>query len=378
MHEIPFQDLKDSDKALQPEIEEAVLNVIRSGRYLFGENVKAFEKEMCDITGSKYCIAVSNGLDALRLILSGYVHLGRLKKGDEVIVPGNTFIATFLSVIHSGLVPVIAEPSEEDFNLDFSKLKIGPKTKAIIVVHLFGMPCWDSDFLNKVRDRGLIVIEDDAQAIGAEASAIGFNGSKKTGNLGDAAAISFYPAKNIGAYGDAGAVLTSDKELSGTVRKLANYGSKTKYIHELAGFNCRMDEIQAAILRIKLRHLEDISENRRRIAEEYDLKIKNPLVQKPKIFTDRKSVWHQYVVRTKERDKLRKHLEDNGIKTEIHYPVPAHLQTGLDGILSTSDAPGSYPVTERLANEILSLPISNISREEAGYIANIINKFSPN
>ena len=376
MREIPFQDLKESDKALQPEIEEAVLNVLRSGRYLFGENVKSLERELCETSGARYCVAVSNGLDALRLILEGYISLGKLKKGDRVIVPGNTFIATFLSVIHSGLVPIVAEPSEKDFNLDLEHLDALSGVKAIIVVHLFGTPCWNGAVLNKARKEGLLVIEDNAQAIGAEASEEGFHGSKKTGNLGDAAAISFYPAKNIGACGDAGAVLTSDRELAQTVRKLSNYGSEKKYHHELAGFNCRMDEIQAAILRIKLRHLDEISRKRRETALEYDRKIDNPLVVKPKIFEDRKQVWHQYVVRTGQRDRLRRYLDENGIKTEIHYPVPSHLQPGLKEILTEGDTPLSYPVTEKLVEEILSLPVSNITREEAGYIASIINNFS--
>lgn len=371
---IPFQDLRDSDKTLQPEIEAAVLGVIRSGRYLFGENVTGLERELSEIVGSPYSLGVSNGLDALRLILEGYKALGRLKTGDEVIVPANTFIATFLSVAQAGLQPVVAEPSELDFNLDFRKIKLGSRTKAIIPVHLFGTTCWDREVFEEARHKGVLIIEDNAQALGAEASDAGFHGDRRAGHLGDASAISFYPAKNIGAYGDAGAVLTSDEELATAIRKLANYGSQTKYHHELLGFNCRMDEIQAALLRVKLAHLEDVTNRRTLIAETYERHIRNSKIEKPIIFPDRRQVWHQYVIRSSERDRLRKYLMEKGIQTEIHYPVPSHLQPCLREVLPGIEA-GQFPIAEKLAREILSLPIANVNEEEAKYIASTLNDF---
>ena len=372
MHHIPFQDLAVTDKELRPEIEREVLSVIRSGRYLHGPQVKAFERELSDALEAKHSVGVSNGLDALRLILTAYVEMGRLKPGDEVIIPGNTFIATFLSAVHSGLRPVVAEPSELDFNIDFERLPLTEKTRAIIPVHLFGTPAWNREAMERLKERHILVIEDNAQALGAETEETGFNGSRKTGNLGDASAISFYPAKNIGAMGDAGAVVSNDGELIETVRKLANYGSEKKYHHELRGFNCRMDEIQAAILRVKLRHLDEETKRRQKRAHLYDELIDNPLIRKPLIKEKGVQAWHQYVVRTPERDRLRKHLEENGIGTEIHYPVPAHLQPCFrDGL----KLEGAYHTTEKLATEILSLPISNVTEKEIEHIANIINRY---
>ena len=353
------------------ELVEAAGRVLRSGRYINGEEVSAFEREQGAQCGVSYCVAVSTGLDALRLIFRAYMELGRLREGDEVIIPANTFIATFLAVADCGLKPVAADVEESGFCLDFERLPLSQRTRAVIPVHLFGNPCWDADVFDSLRSRGILIIEDNAQAIGACAAHEGFNGSRLTGNLGDAAAISYYPAKNIGACGDAGAVLTNDHLLADTVRMLANYGAKEKYYHELSGFNCRMDELQAAFLRIKLRRLEEVSAERNRRARLYDALITNPDVVKPLIFDDgRRQVWHQYVVRHPHRDELRKYLLGNGVSTEIHYPVPCHRQQ-----CPASAQDVSLPVAERLASRILSLPVADPTDEEIHRISELINSF---
>ena len=352
---------------------EAATAVLRSGTYINGREVSRFERALANRCRRGFCVAVSTGLDALRLILLGYMELGRLRPGDEVIVPANTFIATFLAVTSCGLVAVAADVDERDFCLDFERLPLTDKTRAIIAVHLFGTPCWNREFYREAERRGILMIEDNAQAIGAEVSDGGW--SYPTGSLGDAAAISFYPAKNIGAFGDAGAVVTNDEQLEKKVRMLANYGSRQKYRHELLGFNCRMDELQAALLRVKLEKLEEVSARRRERAELYDRLIDNPEIIKPTIFSDRKQVWHQYVIRHPERDTLRAFLLHNRIGTEIHYPVPCHLQECYRG----SDAirvPERPVVAERLANEILSLPIADVTDEEIEYIAYTINSLA--
>ena len=353
---------------------EAATTVLRSGRYINGESVARFEKALAASCGAECCVAVSSGLDALRLILLAYIELGRLKEGDEVIVPANTFIATFLAVTSCGLRVVACDVTEDDFCVDFERLPLTERTRAIIPVHLYGNPCWNQEAFSALRARGILVIEDNAQAIGATAKTEGFNGSRATGNLADAAAISFYPAKNIGAFGDAGAVLTDDAILAETVRTLANYGAKEKYFHTVKGYNCRMDELQAALLKVKLRKLPDIISVRRANAALYDTLIKNPRVRKPRVFTDRGQVWHQYVVRHPERDSLREFLKTKGIDTEIHYPVPCHLQQCYagSGMIAT---PSPLTVAETLAKEILSLPIADVTKEEIHYIANTVNEF---
>lgn len=368
---IPFQDLRDTDTDIRPEIEAAVVDVIRSGRYLNGPQTEALEQEIARCCGTSLCVAVSTGLDALRLIFRAYIENGILRPGDEVIVPDNTFIATFLAVSDAGLRPVAAEPSPLTRNLDLDHLPLSPATRAIVPVHLYGTPCWNPEIMHQLRQRGIIVVEDNAQAIGARAADPGFSGSCSTGSLGDAAAISFYPAKNIGAMGDAGAVTTSDQQLATTIRELANYGSLKKYNHRLRGFNCRMDEMQAAILRIRLRRLEEVIRHRAEIAAIYDSAITNPEITRPVVDPALRQVWHQYVILSTRRDELRDYLDARGIGTEIHYPVPAHLQPCY------ADTPlgGPFPVAERLAAESLSLPIANISKEEALIVADAINSF---
>lgn len=372
---IPFQDLKTSNSALMPELIEAAGRVIRSGWYINGPEIRELEDILSSEIGSKYCVAVSTGLDALRLIILGYKELGILKDGDEVIVPANTFIATFLAVTSCGLTAVAADVDETTFCLVPDKLPVTARTKAIISVHLYGNPCW-SHIFHDLHEKGILIIEDNAQAIGASSSIKGFHNSRKTGNLGDAGAISFYPAKNIGALGDAGAVTTNDEALAKVVRQLANYGSSEKYHNTLCGFNCRMDELQAALLKVKLPHVGEIIEERHKKAILYDSLISNPEIIRPAIADDGAiQAWHQYVVRHPRRDELRKYLQENSIATEIHYPVACHKQECYIGnpILKTY---GSLEIAERLAEEVLSLPIADVSDKEIEQIAKIINSFS--
>lgn len=373
MNRISFQDLELTNAADMEAYEKAAIDVLRSGRYINGREVSRFERALANVSQSPFCVAVSTGLDALRLILLGYMELGRLKPGDEVIVPANTFIATFLAVTSCGLTAVAADVREDDFCLDLHRLPITPQTRAIIPVHLYGTPCWNHETYRDMDERGILVIEDNAQAIGAQVKDGGF--WRTTGQLGDAAAISFYPAKNIGAFGDAGAVLTRDAKLEHTVRKLANYGSEHKYRHDIQGFNCRMDEMQAALLNVKLRKLEEITASRVRRANLYDELIINPDVKKPRIFPNRRQVWHQYVIRHPRRDSLRDYLLRQGIGTEIHYPIPCHLQECYSGS-DLIKVPAPPVVAERLAKEIISLPIADVSGEEIEYIAQTINAFS--
>ena len=354
-----------------PEFLETAQRIIKSGRYVGGPEISAFEQALSKLCGTQYCIAVSNGLDALRLILKGYIQLGKLREGDEVIVPANTFIATFLAVTDCGLTAVAADVDEATFCLDFSRLPLSEKTKAVIIVHLFGYPCWNVEEIEKLRKKGILIIEDNAQAIGAS-----FAG-QITGSLGDAAAISFYPAKNIGAFGDAGAVLTDNKDLANTVRALANYGSHEKYHHVLCGLNCRMDALQAALLSIKLKNIDDIIRRRNASASLYDRLITNKDVLKPTVSDQSIThVWHQYVIRHKKRDDLRQYLAENGIGTEIHYPVCCHLQPCYKGNPLLKVPLKGLPMSEQISSEILSLPIADVTEQEIRRIANAINSFS--
>ena len=370
----PFLDLYKSNAPYAEALKEAAARVIDSGRYIGGEEVHSFESELAHYVGARYCIGVSNGLDAIRLIFRACIESGRLHPGDEVIYPANTYIASILPIAELGLIPVAAPPARDDMNLDLQRIEnyINPHTRAILLVHLYGSPCWDKEICDTLRQRGLLIIEDNAQAIGAIASAEGFSGSKFTGALGDAAALSFYPTKNLGALGDGGAVLTSDAELAAAVRALANYGSDTRYHNIYRGYNNRLDELQAAFLRIKLQDLENETRSRREIAGAYDSAISNPDVLTPKIFTDRRQVWHQYVIRSPHRDALRDYLSANGIATDIHYAVPPHLQPCFRGAIS-----GDFTYTDSMADTLLSLPIANISGDDALQIAGVINRFRP-
>lgn len=372
---VEFQNLEITNSRFSKELKEAADRVIDSGRYLRGRATQDFEKSLAESCGAKYCVGTDNGLGALRLIFRALIELGRLKKGDKVIVPGNTFIASFLPLTELGLRPLPIDPNPETMCIDAGGIApfLSDEEKAILAVHLYGTPCRMKGLAELVKERGLLLIEDNAQAIGARAEAPGINGSALTGNLGHAAAFSFYPAKNIGALGDAGAVTTDDKELADTIRALANYGESSRYHNEYCGYNSRIDEIQAAMLCVKLYYLKYETAARRRVAALYDRLIDNQAVVKPLIDNDMVQVWHQYVVRLEDsvaRDRFRRHLEENGIETLIHYPVPAHLQPCYKGL-----AEYPLPVTEDLAGRVVSLPIANLDDDDTRYVASVINTF---
>ena len=326
--DIKFLDLKTVNAEIETELIVAASNVIRSGWYINGTNVQTFEQELAQYCETEFAVAVSNGLDALRLILKAYIELGILNHGDEVIVPANTYIATVLAISDNGLVPVFVEPDMATMNLDISLIEqhITKHTRAIMPVHLYGSPCWDKT-LNEIANKyNLKIIEDNAQAIGARSALPGLNGSMVTGGLGHAAGNSFYPTKNLGALGDAGAVTTNDKELADTIRALANYGSDRRYHNIYCGLNCRMDEMQAALLSVKLRYLDAENDRRAVIANMYNEYITSCRVIKPAIPGGCKQVWHQYVLQVHERDAFRKYLLKHGIETDVLYPTPPHLQ----------------------------------------------------
>lgn len=369
----PFLDLATVNAPYLDEIKNVAIDVIASGRYIGGKEVEGLEYDLCQLTGAPYAVGVSNGLDALRLIFRAYIEMGRLHPGDEVIVPANTYIASVLAVTDSGLKPVFVDPDPATMCLsgDGVALAVSANTKAILPVHLYGRAAWDEKMTEIVCDNGLIVVEDNAQAIGASSAYPGLYGKHATGALGDAAAFSFYPTKNIGALGDAGAVTTHDKELAAAVCALRNYGSDRRYHNIYAGLNCRLDPIQAAMLRIKLRHIDNETEHRRKLAHIYSTHLTNPHVSLPLIDTPDLSVWHQYVVRVSDRDAFREYLASQGVQTDIHYATPPHLQpcystyAGLD-----------LPITCRLANEVVSLPISSGTTEtDAIEISEIINSY---
>lgn len=370
-----FIDLAEaSSPELTDRMVEAAGRVIRSGYFLHGPNTERFEKEIARVCDVRHCVAVSNGLDAIRLIFRAYMELGRLNPGDEVILPGNTFIASILPLHELGLIPVIIDPSESDFNLDLAEVErhVTDRTRAVMMVHLYGTPSWDSAAARRLHERGILLIEDNAQAIGAIAAEDGLNCSRHTGALGDAAAISFYPTKNLGALGDAGAVMTNDDELAKTVRVLANYGTDRRYHNLLRGYNCRIDEIQAAMMLEKIPELDEVARRRNATAQAYSETIDSQYVTAPAIFDDRLQVWHQYVVRSPYRDQLKEYLLSQGVETDIHYLVPIHRQPCYEGTFANP-----LPVTEKLAEEVLSLPIVNTTPEEAREIAEIINRFKP-
>lgn len=370
----PFLDLATVNEPFAEELREAALRVVDSGRYIGGVEVASFESELARITGVPYAVGVSNGLDALRLIFKAYIELGRLAVGDEVIVPANTYIASVLAVTDCGLIPVFVEPDAATLNLDTTLLEaaVTSRTKAILTVHLYGRACYDRVMAECAARHDLIIVEDNAQAIGAEAAFTSPWGTCRTGSLGDAAAFSFYPTKNVGALGDAGCVTTHDEELAMTVRALANYGSDRRYHNIYEGFNCRLDPIQAAFLRVKLPHIEAENHRRRELAAIYDSAINNSLIIKPLRDNPDRSVWHQYVIRTPFREKLIAYLDNRGVGTDIHYAVPPHRQPCYARYASLD-----LPITDSLASEVLSLPISACtSPEDANDIARIINEFT--
>jgi len=365
---IKFLDLQKINLAHQQEIEEKLLNTFRSGWYLLGNEVENFEENLAKYIGAAHAIGVANGLDALRLILRAYIELGVMQKGDEIIVPANTYIASVLAISDNGLVPVLVEPDLNNFNIDISKIeeKVTEKTKGIMIVHLYGRVIFSSELMKIAEKHNLKIIEDNAQAIGAE-----FNGTK-TGNLADASGFSFYPGKNLGALGDAGAVTTNDEELANTIRALANYGSNQKYVNVLQGLNSRLDELQASALDVKLKYIDSENQRRKDIAKRYIAEIKNPKIILPEFPENEKEhVWHLFVIRTKERELLQNYYSQNGVQTLIHYPIPPHKQGAYKEMNDLS-----FPITEGIHNEVMSLPISPVmTDDEVSKIIEITNKF---
>jgi dTDP-4-amino-4,6-dideoxygalactose transaminase len=367
---IPFLDLKGLNAEYRAELIEACSRVIDSGWYIQGNECKEFEKEFAEYCGTKYAIGVANGLDALILILRAYKEMGIMSDRDEVIVPSNTYIASILAISQNNLVPVLVEPDINTYLIDPSKIeeKITSKTKAILPVHLYGQTC-QMDKINAIAKKyNLRVIEDSAQSHGS------YFGDKRSGNLGDASGFSFYPGKNLGALGDGGAVTTNDEELANTIKALGNYGSHKKYENLYKGTNSRLDEIQAAMLRVKLKYLDREIEKRREIANYYLENIKNPAITLPTInhpLSASSHVWHLFVVRTNKREELQKHLLDNGIQTLIHYPIPPHKQKAYKEWNNEN-----YPISEQIHNGVLSLPISGIqSFEDSKTIVKVLNEF---
>lgn len=365
---IKFLDLQAINLQHKDEIEEQLLKVFRSGWYIMGNEVKSFENSLATYSGVSHAIGTANGLDALRLIFKAYIQLGIMAEGDEVIVPANTFIATMLALSDNRLTPIFVEPDIDSYNIDINKIeeKITPKTKAILIVHLYGRVVFSNELIALAKKYNLKIVEDNAQAIGAEWE--GF----KSGSLGDVAAFSFYPGKNLGALGDAGAVATNDDVLAKRIKAIANYGSSEKYVNDVMGVNSRLDEMQAAVLNVKLKYLQHENDARRKVAAFYANEIKNEKITLPQMPVNAaEHVWHLFVVRCEKRDELKQYLEHNGIQTLIHYPIPPHLQGAYAAFNQLH-----FPITEKIHKEVLSLPIGSvITASEMRKVAETINSF---
>ena len=364
--EVPFLDLKSPYIELKKDLDDAYQRVMTSGWYILGKEVETFESEFSTYCETNHCIGLGNGLDALHLILQA-MNIGT---GDEVIVPANTYIATWLAVSYSGATPVPVEPDEKTFNLDSTKIEaaITPRTKAIIAVHLYGQPADMDPIMAIAREHNLKVIEDAAQAHGAR-----YKG-RRTGSLGDAAGFSFYPGKNLGALGDGGAVTTGDENLAKRIRILRNYGSNVKYHNEVKGYNSRLDELQAAFLSVKLKHLDAWNARRMVIANDYSAALKETGLTLPIVKEWAQPAWHLYVIGSTTRDLLQQKLTDFGIGTMIHYPVPPHLQPAYADLGMRS---GDFPIAEKMASQLLSIPIGpHLSSTDAEYVQNNLQRIS--
>ncbi|SHE69901.1 DegT/DnrJ/EryC1/StrS family aminotransferase [Chryseobacterium takakiae] len=365
---IKFLDLQQINLQHHTEIEAKLLQVFQSGWYLMGQELASFEANLSHYIGVKHTIGVANGLDALRLILRAYIELGVMNPGDEILVPSNTYIASILAISDNGLIPVLIEPDIDTYNINLTHIeeKISAKTKGILIVHLYGRVIFSQKLKDLSEKYNLKIIEDNAQAIGAEWNGI------KTGNLGHAAGFSFYPGKNLGAIGDAGAVTTNDDTLAATIRALANYGSNQKYLNIYKGLNSRLDEMQAAVLNVKLKYLDHENTLRRKIAKRYISEIKSPEIVVPEYPEHEKEhVWHLFVIRTSDRNALQSYLTDNKIQTLIHYPVAPHKQQAYKEWNELS-----YPLSEKIHAEVLSLPISPVmDDEQINMIIRTINTF---
>lgn len=376
---IPFLDLKAINAQYSDELVRVATDVINSGWYIQGAQVEAFEREFADYCGTKHCVGVANGLDALILILRAWKELGKLKEGDEVIVPANTYIASILAITENRLKPVLVEPDEQTYNLDPKLIEqaITPKTKVILTVHLYGQLANMLEINKIAKKNNLLVIEDSAQAHGASID------GRKAGNWGDASGFSFYPGKNLGALGDAGAVTTNDPELAKTIRALGNYGSHKKYENLYKGVNSRLDEMQAAMLRVKLGHLDVEITKRKKVAKFYQEGIVNKVISLPTQYSQLNTqncdshivggdhVWHLFVIRTKQRKALQQHLVMQGVQTLIHYPIPPHHQQAYKAWVNQR-----YPLTEAMHQEVISLPISPVmSEDDTQAVIEAVNRF---
>ena len=361
---VPFSILERQYKMYQKEYEAKALEILRKGWYILGEETEKFEEEYAKYTGTKYALGIDNGLNALVLAFRA-LNIGQ---GDEVIVQGNTFIATVMGITINGATPIFVEP-DEYYNIDIEKIeeKITERTKAICVVHLYGQATRMDKILELCKKYNLKLVEDCAQAHGAE-----FNG-QKIGSFGDIGCFSFYPGKNLGCFGDGGAITTNNEEIYKKIKMLRSYGSEKKYHHIEVGYNARLDELQAGLLRVKLSHLSELTNERKEIAEKYLKEIKNPLVHLPKVRENCSHVWHLFVVRVENRDKFQKYLEENGIGTVIHYPIPPHLSKAYENL---GYKIGDYPITEKYANTVVSLPLYNgMTKEEINYVIDKINEY---
>lgn len=361
---IKFLDLHKINERYRTEIDECIKRVLDSGWYLLGREGEIFEENFAKYCGVKNAIGVANGLDALRLIMKAYDFV----QGDEIIVPANTYIASILAITDAGYTPILVEPEINTYNInaDLIEERITPKTKAIMVVHLYGQIMEMEKIYALAKKYNLKIIEDSAQAHGAEYRC------KKAGNLGDASGFSFYPGKNLGCLGDGGAVTTNNDKLAQKIRALRNYGSHVKYQHLYKGLNSRLDEIQAAVLNVKLKYLDKDNDKRREISKYYREHIKNPLITLPQIKDEKSHVWHIFAIRTENREEFQKYLENNGVQTLIHYPVPPHKQPAYK---EWNDL--SFPITEKIHQEIISLPISPVmTQEEIKKVVKIINQYT--
>ncbi len=350
----------------QQEFEDKALSVLRSGWYVLGKEVAEFEREFAQYTGANYCVGLASGLDSLWL---AFRILG-IGKGDEVIVQGNTYIASVMGITINGATPVFVEPNKF-YNIDVDKIeeKITNKTKAILVVHLYGQASKMDKVMELAEKYNLRVVEDCAQSHGAV-----YN-EKMTGTFGDIGCFSFYPSKNLGAFGDGGAIVTNDEKIAQDFRVFRNYGSEKRYYNKVVGANSRLDELQAGLLRVRLSHLDELNEERKNICKRYLDGIINPLIKLPGIQENATTVWHQFVIRTEYRDRLMEYLKENDIGSIIHYPIPPHLSEAYQCL---NVPKGSLPITEKFANEVLSLPLyTNYTEEEQEYVIDCINRFKP-
>lgn len=362
---ISYLDLRQVNARYDDEIRDAVSRVLDSGWYLRGEATRRFEQHYADYIGTRYCVGCANGLDALTLIFRAYIDMGVMKEGDEVIVPANTYIASILSITENRLQPVLVEPDPETLQIDERLIEqaVTARTRAVMIVHFYGRCAYTDRIGDICRRHHLKLIEDNAQAHGCRFK------DKLTGSLGDAAAHSFYPTKNLGALGDAGAITTNDETLARLIAALGNYGSAQRYIFDHVGRNSRMDEIQAAVLDVKLRHLEEANAVRREIASIYINKVNHPLIHIPRC--DRDSVWHIFPILSPQRDTLRQYLLDHGVETQIHYPIPPHRQQCYSQWRHLS-----LPITERIHSQELSLPCNQtMTPSEADQISTLLNDY---